>query len=367
MSPHRLRIIAATVFTVSACTAEQAPGQSESADSAADGSEEGINLEDAGNEDEEGSDGTASSEEDDGSQTQRLDVMMGAAETMSQAEGGETEGCEKVDFVFVVDSSPSMEDEQDNLITSFPGFISSIEQALAISDFNLMVVDAGALPGSDCEGVLGAGRLTDGQGTDCGVTSGARYATSSQEDLTDVFTCMASRGIEGAMNEETMDALLASVGPLAESGACNEGFLRDDAILVVTIITDEEDDPADRMGMGGFGMPMGEECVAVDNDANSTGSPQSWVDALVAAKDGNETNLVVLGLIGDCDLGGCPAFSFAGNTLTGAEPAPRIREFVTSFTYGTTGPVCAEDYAPFFDDAVSVIQGACDGFTPPVG
>ncbi len=34
--------------------------------------------------------------------------------------------------------------------------------------------------------------------------------------------------------------------PLNGPGGCNEGFLRDDAILVVIIITDEEDDNSDR-------------------------------------------------------------------------------------------------------------------------
>ena len=35
-------------------------------------------------------------------------------------------GCQKVDFLFVIDNSGSMEDEQNNLINSFPGFINTI-------------------------------------------------------------------------------------------------------------------------------------------------------------------------------------------------------------------------------------------------
>ena len=47
-----------------------------------------------------------------------------------------------------------------------------------------------------------------------------------------------------------------------------------------------------------------------------------------------------------------------------AEPAPRLREFTQSFGYGSVGPVCAADYAPFFEAAVSVIESACDDFIP---
>src|SRR5690242_21671906 len=37
-------------------------------------------------------------------------------------------GCAKADFLFVIDNSGSMADEQDNLIASFPGFIDTIQQ-----------------------------------------------------------------------------------------------------------------------------------------------------------------------------------------------------------------------------------------------
>ena len=48
-----------------------------------------------------------------------------------------------------------------------------------------------------------------------------------------------------------------------------------------------------------------------------------------------------------------------------AEPATRLLEFVQSFTYGVAVDVCSDDYAPQFDDALAVIELACDGFVPP--
>lgn len=294
---------------------------------------------------------------------------LGGGSAGSASGGGESNpvGCEKVDFVFVIDSSRSMEDEQDNLLASFPEFINAIRNTLMIDDFQLMAVDAGAeLDGSGCDGTLGAGRTRSGAGTDCGLPDGQRYATSDQADLESVFSCAAARGIEGATNEETMEALLESIGPLAQPGECNEGFLRPDALLVVVIMTDEEDDPNDTQGAGA----LDGSCNPADTDRNSSGDPSSWASAVAAAKAGNPRAVVVLSLIGDCDVGGdCEGMRLQGMDLTspisGAEPAPRIRQFTESFDFGSVGPICADDFIPFFTSAVSVVGTACDGFVPP--
>ncbi len=292
--------------------------------------------------------------------------LPGGDEAMDGGDELSDEGCQKVDFLFVIDSSPSMEDEQDNLLVSFPGFISAIQDALMIDDFHVMAIDASQTPGGGCDGTLGAGRTSNAAGQDCGLTGGLRYATQEQPDLVDAFTCMASRGAEGDPNEQTMNSMMASIGPLNGAGECNEGFLRDDAVLVVTIITDEEDSPGDA---GQQQIPDG-SCQPADDDPNSTGDPGAWKQAVLDAKAGDENAMVVLALTGDCDAGGDCAGIFIdalnpAAPITGAEPAPRVREFATSFSYGSIGPICADDFAPFFAAAVSVIESACDDFEPP--
>jgi hypothetical protein len=276
------------------------------------------------------------------------------------------EGCQKVDFLFVIDSSGSMEDEQDALLASFPGFISAIEDTLQIDDLHVMVVDAGATAGAGCDAILGAGRTTSGNGTNCGLVGGQRYATQDQPDLVGAFSCMGARGFAGSGNERTMDSLLQSVTALDDPGQCNDGFLRDDAILVVTVITDEEDSGADVNAS----PALDGSCEPADGDPNSAGAPDTWHDALVATKADDPAAVVVLSLLGDCDVGGaCPGIAMdpfdATVPITGAEPAPRLRAFTQSFEHGSVGPVCAADYAPFFADAVSVIDTACSEFEPP--
>jgi hypothetical protein len=264
--------------------------------------------------------------------------------------------------LFVIDSSPSMQDEQANLLQSFPGFIAAIEQTLMIDDFHIMVVDAGAAFGSGCGGELGAGTTQSASGEDCNLVGGNRYVTQEQPDLVEAFSCMASRGDQGPANERTMDSLLEAIGPMSEDGGCNAGFVREDAVLVVTIITDEEDDPGDSSGVFN---PTG-ACEGVDDDLNSDGDPEDWKDTIIALKAGNPESVVMLGLLGDCDVGGdCPGIDATPTGFTGAEPAPRLRNLVGSLPYGTVGPVCAPDYAPFFEQAVSVIFEACEGFVQP--
>jgi len=276
------------------------------------------------------------------------------------------EGCQKVDFLFVIDSSPSMEDEQAALLASFPGFISEIEDTLQIDDFHLMVVDAGPTGGAGCDATLGAGRTTSGNAVNCGLVGGQRYATQDQPDLAGAFSCIGDRGFAGSPNERTMDSLLQSITTLDDPGQCNAGFLRDDAILVITIITDEEDSGAD----GNASPALDGSCEPADADPNSAGAPSSWHDAVVAAKAGDPAAVVVLSLLGDCDVGGgCPGIEIdqfnPAAPITGAEPAPRLRAFTQGFDHGSVGPVCAADYAPFFADAVSVIDSACSEFEPP--
>jgi hypothetical protein len=286
-------------------------------------------------------------------------------------DGGSPRGCEKVDFLFVVDNSGSMFDEQQKLAASFPGFISTIESTLAAQDYHVMVVDtdgftaAGATTCSPepccdrqcadnplatcnevpcppvgfdevCAARMGAGRIGDAAGNPCGIAGQQRYLGDGQADIAATFACLADVGVGGNSVEKPMDALRwATSAELAEAGACNEGFLRDDAILVVTFITDEED----RLLM-------------------SEGDPPAWKDALLAAKGGNEDAIVVLGIVGDQLDGICDDGNFA-------QDAPRLRHFLALFDErGFTASICEPDFLPFFLAAVSTIDTTCDEFEP---
>jgi hypothetical protein len=301
-------------------------------------------------------------------------------------------GCKAVDFLFVVDNSGSMQDEQVNLTQSFPGFMAAIRETLQARDFHLMVIDSDAAnsasssqncsgtectctpapdcckalcasgtaticndkacddqDGLECSTELGGGRTTDGSGNDCNFAGDRRYVTESQPDLDDAFACAATVGTAGDGKEQMAGAMARALSPqLLDTEQCNEGFLRDDSILVVILITDEDD--------------KGEE----NPDGGSPGDPEDWYQNLLAAKGGATEEIVVIGFIGDLDLPApiCKALDPNGGT-TGAEPSPRLRTFIEKWgDFGMAASVCADDYGPAFAEAVSIIDGACDNWPP---
>jgi hypothetical protein len=263
--------------------------------------------------------------------------------------------CRKIDFLFVIDNSVSMAREQSALARSFPGFLSVIARELRAFDYHVMVVDTDAMtpgevvaaethepstPDEVCDGTLGAGRRSAQHGgEDCALASGERFMGAEQPDLAATFACMARVGTGGSSYEQPVGALLGATSATLEApGGCNDAFLRDDAVLVATIVTDED-------------------------DTATTGRPEAWRDSLLRVKHGDESALVLLGLVADENrpqgLPGGPCADL------GSGGAPRLQAFVEGFAFGSLGAICADDYAPFFEQAVSVIGDACQQFVPP--
>jgi hypothetical protein len=279
-------------------------------------------------------------------------------------EGGSQKGCKAIDFLFVIDNSGSMGDNQSNLIASFPGFIQKIQEAVAeVDSYHVMVVKTDKLwntcqlecaffpflcqfgninacngAPSVCDDTMGAGvNFPIGSGASnqyCNLTGGQRYITPQEplDLLPSRFTCIAKVGTNGDGNERQMEAMTEAISPAINGpGGCNSGFLRDDAVLVITIITDEE-------------------------DAYSVGTPDSWYQAVMAQK-GDPSGVVVLGLINDTDVANpvCP---------TGSQDPAKIREFIQKFPNQIMGSVCEPNYASFFNQAVDLIDTTCDEFEP---
>jgi hypothetical protein len=302
---------------------------------------------------------------DDGVGTQPDDVdgdLLGDGSTNAQQSG-----CQKVDFLFVVDNSVSMKDQQAALIASFPGFISTIQNTLsATSDYHIMVADtddegrctqancqSGAMSADtlcdaagsyacttsfdSCDNTIGAGVLHPaGDGASnapCSFAGGNRYIVEGDPDIAGAFACAAQVGLAGHPSERPMDSMVAALSPaLNGAGGCNQGFLRKDAILVITFISD-------------------------DPNYEDSGDAQQWYDAVVAAKNGNAEAVVVLGLT--------PAFDGCSNASK-PDRGKHWSEFVAMWgNHGLEASVCNLDYTPFFDQAVSIIDTTCDEFEPP--
>jgi len=329
---------------------------------------------------------------DSGADGDKLDV--GPSATGGNGGDGTTGGCQKIDFLFIVDNSLSMGGEQENLRASFPAFMHTIEETMDASFFHIMVVstddgyglgyehdcsgsdctctpaplccenacgamgigmscfghECDELPITECDRSAGTGRTMSAEGVDCALDGDRRYLLHTQPDLNEAFECVATVGTAGAAGEKPMLAMIEALSDEHNAaGGCNEGFLRDDAILVVTVITDEEDDDEEELGPAGY--------------PGSPGNPPDWVDAVVAAKGGDPNAVVFLALVGDGNLDGGQCVGEPMN-MVGAEPAPRLQAVADALPFGVVGSVCAPNYDPFFENAVEVIDASCQMFDP---
>lgn len=265
-------------------------------------------------------------------------------------------GCTAIDFLFVIDDSSSMAEHQTKLVSNFPTFIAGIESTLdQVESFHVGVTATDAFSGNPGPCILLGALITEttGAGVDssnavCGpYADGLGYMTQD-DDLDQSFACAAQVGTIGNGFERPMEAMVTALGPtLAGAGECNEGFLRDDALLVVVVITDEWDGMGDPEDMGGMREP-----------GTSIGTPQSWHDDVVAAKGDLAQNVTALAITNYAD-GPCPP-------IDGGHDGVNIVDWVKLFgDHGFLGGICLDDYGPFFSDAVDVVAQACAEFRPP--
>jgi len=278
-------------------------------------------------------------------------------------------GCQgKIDFLFVIESLYAMKTYQDQLQTAFTTFTTMIGQEFAEFDYHIMVVDAGTTPLlPDCDGcymcdwcdgpgctqfngppdypcdyVPSACDITPGAGVTvtgnfdasnqpCKLFGGKRYIIKDEPDLAGTFKCIASLG-QGPKTPVAAEVMLAALEHDMVSGGCNDGFLRDDALLAVVELT----------GSG---------------DNLSPGSPQSWYDALVAAKHGNEDAVVILAFSHDLDD---PQPLCPGDSL-GRAPQ---RDFIDAAAHGLWESTCVDSYDTALEKTAEMILEQCSVFVP---
>ena len=286
-------------------------------------------------------------------------------------------GCKgKIDFLFVIARDGKMQLVQDKLIAAFPKFIETIEAKFADFDFHIMVVDGDKHWGSQtctplcpslsckigepccslvecplcdpptkkgdpcchtpnypcdlldevtaCDETIGAGNVFAAgkyaSNKPCSIAGGRRYLTKDQPNLTETFACVAKLGVSGY--DLLGEAFAWAMSPaLNDPGECNAGFLRDDALLMVTFI-------------GSY-------------DPYSKGDPDSWrIAALSAKKDPN--SVVMLNIFDPT----CPY------------PDDRICELVQMFPYHHVADFLKDDYGAAFDEATDLVEVACSEFIP---
>ncbi|MBA3548111.1 MAG: hypothetical protein H0T76_16640 [Nannocystis sp.] len=283
---------------------------------------------------------------------------------------GKPVGCKgKIDFLFLISRFGNMHTEQKQLLASFPGFIDTIKTMFPEFDTHIMVANPdGTWPGwacekylckndapycgengknyvcgptsyelaTDCDEVLGAGLLFNAgpyaTNAPCALAGGRRYITREEPNALAAFECIATVGTYGPV-PPTGDALIAALSPYLSVGECNKGFLRDDALLFITFISDSE-------------------------DIKSKTTPADWYQAIVKAKHGDPGAVVTL-LVTPQFMPDPPA-----GCTTDGDHENKLRDLITMFPYHVEGDTCALDYAPYFATAAKLVGEACATFVP---
>jgi hypothetical protein len=242
-----------------------------------------------------------------------------------------------------------MYEHQQNLKNNFPTFIAGIQSTLSeVDSYQVGVVATDSYPYNQApctelgELVISTVGSIDGSEAVCGPFAEGYNFMTQEDDLAAEFDCAAQLGTYGDGIERPMEAMVNTVSKIYNgANDCNEGFIRDDALLVIVIITDEYD------GMGDPELMF------------SAGDPQSWYQAAVDAKGGIPENVAALAII---NYEGAPCMpAFPDMVFNGEQILAWVQLFGDN---GFVGAICEPDYGPFFQQAIDVIQNACENFVP---
>jgi hypothetical protein len=243
------------------------------------------------------------------------------------------EGCRHIDLVIAVDNSSSMDEEKAALRDlAFPGFATALtEIADGIDDFRVGVLDACPTPASfHTRGVAGA----------CNFQGGKPWIESTSTALVSEFKCVGDIDSSDSQcsgdNDDEQAATSATVAlepGMQKPGMPNAGFLRDDALLVVVAITDEDEQP-------------------VPNE-----SAQQVYDRLVAIK-GGVTNIVFLG------IGGASSCSGAYGSANQAAKLKAVTDLFIAQGRGVFWDLCQGSLDEGLTQALTTIESACEDIVP---
>jgi hypothetical protein len=271
-------------------------------------------------------------------------------------ETGEAQRCQKMDILFVVDDSYSMLEEQENLGENFPAFAQVLMDYLVDDDLPLDFRVAVTTTGRDVAwtevtppiGPIPETRLPYSElGDDgamrmaCGM--GHRWIERDDPDMVDTFACVADVGTDGPGWEMPLYASELALSPPMSNGM-NAGFLRDDALLAIVYLTDEDD------------------CSRHDNDFDhlitepcTTEPVSGWIDFFddVAGARGRWATAVIAGP-NDCE-----------SEFGEAAAADRMQDFVAQAGDNAVfASICDGSLAPALEAALDTFTSACESFPP---
>ena len=266
------------------------------------------------------------------------------------ADAAPPEQCDKMDIVFVIDNSGSMEEEQVNLASNYPAFIEVLEDYDYDLDYRVAVTTTGMDYTYNITLPIGGTMPSSQDGGDNGALLQRCDMTRSwieHSDATPVetFACASQVGYSGPNDEMPLAAMRAAFDDRISDGT-NLGFLREDALLGVVFLTDEDDCSHEEEVTLGFAEDL------CDSQLEPVADYLSFLDTL----KGDRARWAVAVIAGetDCD-----------SDWGGAAEAHRLKDFVTQTgTNAVLSSICDADLATALEEALDTFDTACEGFPP---
>jgi hypothetical protein len=276
----------------------------------------------------------------------------------------------KIDILFAIGQG-GVTEHLDVLQASYAAFAATMTETFADHDIHVMVVEADGVWGdnyrcpkdkcpaddgcpapsygdpndfpcwalhddaalSKCDNTLGAGvifpaaRLASNK--PCELPAGRRFLEGDDTDFADKFVCVATLG--AAPGDHMVGWAMGEALSIDLQVGCNEGFLREDALLLAVMLVGTEESPY---------------------------NPYVWAERVLEAKGYEQDKIVALAV--GTDHGAVDEPLCDGN---GDEPGVSF-QWVQHFDHGVHGSRCAPDFAPFFLEAAELAVGLCDPGTP---
>jgi hypothetical protein len=260
------------------------------------------------------------------------------------------QGCLYIDVLFIVDISASMSQEKANLNTNFPSFVGVLDDYVAdpntaASAYRLGLTNSSIVDNLDGQSTFGLdGALYDGQANfngNCDMM-GKLWIDGPAPTVAETFSCAAPLPKSSCNNctdlgkERPLDAIEMFVDK-AGPGGFNDNFYRgDESLLVIVILTDEDDD--------------------AQNTLTTPAQTKAVLDEFV----GGEDRYVIVTIAG-------PEAGTCDSAFGSAAAAPTLHEFTNAVPNGLLGDICQGDLAQSLEQALDLIVDACDTLPPPIG
>lgn len=263
--------------------------------------------------------------------------------------GGDEERCEKIDILFVVDDSGSMAQEQANLGMNFPGFIdviqdSGLDYRVAVTttgvDYTYFIsTPIGNIESEQDGGDNGAMRMNGA----CQMSR--RWIEQADSDPAGTFACVANVGTTGPADEMPLAAMRMALEDRMQDGT-NQGWRRDDALLAIVFLTDENDCSYEQAVTLGFTETL----------CNSQMEPVANYVAFLDQYTGDRARWAAAAIAGDADC---------SSDFGDADYAERLDQFIQQTgANGVLSSICSGDLTTGLADALAVFSSACEGFPP---